>query len=161
MPVSLRPPTDSDLELWFQFQTDPQANEMAAFTSEDPNDREAYIQGWRRKLGLETVRMRTILCQEQVVGSVGSFEMMGNRELTYWLGRPFWGRGLATLALEAFLIEEPVRPLHARVAKHNLGSQRVLEKCGFQVVDEETGYSKYLKRDVEELVYRLDPHGDQ
>jgi RimJ/RimL family protein N-acetyltransferase len=46
---------------------------------------------------------------------------------------PFWGRGVATEALSAFLGLEPVRPLYAGVAKHNVASIRVLQKCGFKL----------------------------
>jgi RimJ/RimL family protein N-acetyltransferase len=48
-----------------------------------------------------------------------------------WIGRDHWGNGYATAALRAFLDVEHRRPLHAHVADHNVGSRRVLEKCGF------------------------------
>ena len=43
------------------------------------------------------------------------------------------GRGVATEALSAFLRLEPIRPLYAGVAKHNVASIRVLQKCGFKL----------------------------
>lgn len=152
----LRPPTDQDLEHFFRFQLVPEANQMAAFTVADPSDREGYIGGWQKKLQSPTVTLMTVVWSDQVVGSVGSFEMFGQREVTYWLGQEYWGRGLATRALAAFLQHDCTRPLQAHVAKHNLGSVRVLEKCGFQRVGAETGFSQYLQKDVEEWVYRLD-----
>jgi hypothetical protein len=63
-----------------------------------------------------------------------SWNNTDGREVGYWLGREFWGQGIATQALALFLEEEPTRPLVAHVAKHNIGSRRVLEKCGFVVV---------------------------
>ena len=40
--------------------------------------------------------------------------------------------------LAAFLCLVPERPLHAHVARHNVGSIRVLEKCGFSLEREES-----------------------
>jgi RimJ/RimL family protein N-acetyltransferase len=59
--------------------------------------------------------------------------MDGQREVGYWVGRDFWGRGLATKALKIFLEIEETRPLYGVVAVHNIASQRVLEKCGFKI----------------------------
>jgi RimJ/RimL family protein N-acetyltransferase len=53
-----------------------------------------------------------------------------NGEVGYWIGREYWGKGVATEALSQFLAHAEVRrPLHAAVAKHNVGSIRVLEKA--------------------------------
>jgi RimJ/RimL family protein N-acetyltransferase len=48
------------------------------------------------------------------------------------------------------------RPLHARVAKHNLGSLRVLAKCGFSIVGEDHWPSGIGPDDVGEYILRLD-----
>jgi RimJ/RimL family protein N-acetyltransferase len=74
----------------------------------------------------------------------------GQREVGYWIGSEYWGKGIATRALAAFLEHDRTRPLHARVAKHNVASVRVLEKCGFTVIGEGTGDDG-----VEELVLEL------
>jgi RimJ/RimL family protein N-acetyltransferase len=50
-------------------------------------------------------------------------------EVTYWLGRDFWGRGLATQALNRMLHLVVDRPILARAATDNIGSLRVLQKC--------------------------------
>lgn len=67
----------------------------------------------------------------QVAGNVVCWETLGVREVGYWIGRAFWGRGIATKALALFLTEMTTRPVFAYVAAHNVGSIRVLEKCGF------------------------------
>jgi RimJ/RimL family protein N-acetyltransferase len=54
----------------------------------------------------------------------------------YWIGRDFWGKGIATQALSLFLTEKKTRPLYAHVVKENIGSRRVLEKCGFSLSGE-------------------------
>ncbi len=153
--TSLRPATVADLDLFFRFQTDPEANRMAAFTCRDPHDREAYVGGWTKRLSDPSIRLRAIEHKREVIGSVASFLIGGQREITYWLDPKLWGRGLATSALTQFLAEEPERPLQARVAKHNLGSCRVLEKCGFRRLGQDAGYSDYLRAEVEEWIYEL------
>ncbi len=66
-----------------------------------------------------------------MAGHIVSWEQDGRRNVGYWLGQRFWGRGIATVALSAFLEIEQTRPLYAHVARHNVGSLRVLEKCAF------------------------------
>jgi len=63
------------------------------------------------------------------------------------------GQGVATRALAAFLRVVTERPLHAHVAKHNVGSIRVLEKCGFSLEREEG--VEVEGKDVAELVLVL------
>ncbi|MFL5736099.1 MAG: GNAT family N-acetyltransferase [Actinomycetota bacterium] len=71
----------------------------------------------------------------------------------YWLGKAFWGRGIATEALRRFVGELPERPLSANVAEHNVGSIRVLEKCGFVAV----GGPRPPEPDgIREIIFRLD-----
>jgi len=57
-------------------------------------------------------------------------------EMGYWLGEPFWGRGLTTRAVSAtsdwaFDAYRIVR-IFATAFAHNVASMRVLEKSGFQ-----------------------------
>jgi RimJ/RimL family protein N-acetyltransferase len=77
------------------------------------------------------------------------------REVTYWIGRSYWGNGIATGALAVFLTVEQTRPLHAHVAYHNVASRRVLEKCGFRVIAPERGFAEARSGEIEELVLRL------
>lgn len=127
--VTIRPVREDDLPILFEHQRDPEANTMAAFPA---RDREAFMQHWHRILSDETCLARAIELDGRVAGNVGSFEFEGRREVGYWIDRAFWGRGVATRALAAFLLEETGRPLFAGVAPHNAGSMRVLEKCGFE-----------------------------
>ena len=131
--VRLRRVTDADLAVFYEHQRDPEATSMAAFPS---RDRDAFMAHWRRILADETVKTRTVLADGDVAGNVVSFVQSGGREVGYWIGRDFWGRGVASRALAAFLRIETQRPLTAHVAKHNVSSRRVLEKCGFRVCGE-------------------------
>jgi RimJ/RimL family protein N-acetyltransferase len=153
--VQLRAITSDDLPGFFQMQLDKEANYMAAFTARDPSDRVAFEAHWSRILADETIVKRAVLFEEQVVGSILSFEHVGKREVCYWIEKEQWGKGIATRALEELLRELKHRPLHAHVARDNAGSIRVLEKCGFVV----TGYQFYMAnargQEIEEAVLEL------
>lgn len=154
--VALRATTVDDLPLLFTFQTDPEANHMAAFTAQNPTDRDAYLARFTRFLQDPTIISLTILVGETVAGSVASYEMDGEREVGYWLGREYWGQGIATEALGQFLRRVTIRPLHARVAADNVASRRVLEKCGFIVTGAEHSFANARSAEIEELILRLD-----
>jgi RimJ/RimL family protein N-acetyltransferase len=105
---------------------------------------------------------RAIVVDREVAGTIGSWGEPGEREITYWIGRSYWGKGIATCALNAFLTVDSSRPLHARIASDNVASQRVLEKCGFRVIGTDRGFAEARAREIEEVVLRLDvgsPHG--
>lgn len=132
--VLLRDVIESDLPIFFEQQLDPVANQMAAFPA---RDREAFMAHWTKILADETNILKTILFDGQVAGNIVSWQQSGEREVGYWLGREYWGKGIATQALSAFLDHLKTRPLYAHVAKHNRVSIRVLEKCGFTITGEE------------------------
>jgi RimJ/RimL family protein N-acetyltransferase len=102
------------------------------------------------------VIIRTILVKGQVAGSVLSYEESAKPEVSYWLGKEFWGRGIATQALKEFLAQvDTRRPMYARVAKDNLASRRVLEKCGFVIISESRGVANARGEEIEELLLEL------
>jgi RimJ/RimL family protein N-acetyltransferase len=137
--------TEDDLPIFFEDQADPEASRMAAFPS---RDRQAFMEHWARILRDEGVLARTVVFDGRVAGNVVSFVHEGRREVGYWIGKAFWGKGIATGALASFLREEPERPLYAGVAKRNAASIRVLEKCGFTTTDQ-------VEDDTEMLVMSL------
>ena len=152
--VSLRPVEAPDLQIFFAHQLDPEATRLAAFPS---RDREAFMVHWTTNiLGNPANACRTILCDDRVVGNIGAWSDADTRErlLGYWLGREFWGHGIASAAVAQFLQIESTRPLTARVAKHNLGSLRVLEKSGFARAGEDEFTPPEGTR-VEEFIYVL------
>jgi RimJ/RimL family protein N-acetyltransferase len=153
--LDLRDLQPADLEIFFQFQLDPDANYMAAFTPKDPADRPAYDARWQRILADPTILIQTILCDGEVAGSVLSYRWEGEPEVSYWLGREFWGRGIATWALGEFLKYDTSRPMYARVAKDNLASLRVLQKCGFEIQGEDKGFANARGQEVEEYILVL------
>ncbi|WP_367128196.1 GNAT family N-acetyltransferase [Saccharothrix sp. HUAS TT1] len=156
MDVELHEVTAADVLVFFEHQRDPEAVRMAAFTSADPSDREAFLVRWARILADGSVVARTVVFRGEVVGHVSRYFQSGEPEVTYWIDRAHWGRGLATAALGSFLAAESLRPLYARAAVDNVGSLRVLAKCGFVAVGEDVGFAEGRGEDVEEFVLRLD-----
>jgi len=102
------------------------------------------------------VNNQTILADNVIAGSIAKFILEGDAEITYWLGRQFWGQGIATRALKDFLAIETARPIFGRVAFDNLGSQKVLEKCGFVRIGADKGFANARQAEVEEYIYKLD-----
>ncbi|MEZ4679892.1 MAG: GNAT family N-acetyltransferase [Caldilineaceae bacterium] len=150
MLLELRDVMADDLPVFFQQQLDPDANYMAAFTAKDPSDHAAFMARWRRIFADPTVVMQTIVVDQQVAGSVSTYAEGNVLEVTYWLGKAYWGRGIATQALTQFLAKvQPVRPLRARVAKDHLASLRVLQKCGFTIVGEDRGFANARNAETE------------
>ena len=156
MQCVLREVRDGDLPVLFEQWADPVAAQMAAFTAPDHMDRQAFARRWSRLRADETVINRVILVDGEVAGTIGSWGDTGEREVTYWIGRSYWGKGIATCALNAFLAVDPTRPLHARVAYDNGASRRVLENCGFRVVATERGFAEARAAEIEDFVLRLD-----
>lgn len=144
-----------DLELFYQFQLDQDANYLAAFTAKDPHDRGAYFEKYTKFLTDPNIHMRTIHVNDRIVGSIARFYIEGDAEITYWIDRPYWGQGIASSALTRFLKMELTRPLYGRTAFDNIGSQRVLEKCGFVRTGQDKGFANARQAEIEEYIYRL------
>ncbi|MEM7474563.1 MAG: GNAT family N-acetyltransferase [Planctomycetota bacterium] len=129
--VQLRQIQPSDLPQLFEFQRDAESNQMAFI---HPRSRQDFDEHWEKVLVDPTVTVRAILAEDNLAGSISCYHSEGSNYIGYWLGRQFWGRGIATAALRMLLDEVDTRPLLSRVAVTNIGSIRVLEKCGFQEV---------------------------
>jgi RimJ/RimL family protein N-acetyltransferase len=120
-----------DLEAFFEHQRDPEAVRMAAFPA---REREAFMAHWAKIRADESNVTQAVVVAGEVVGNVVSWEDSGRRYVGYWIDRSVWGRGIATQALALLLRLVTTRPLYAYVAVANVGSTRVLEKCGFRRV---------------------------
>ena len=150
--VILRDVTEADLPILYEQQLDPDATQMAAFSS---RDREAFMAHWVNKVMVNPNGIvKTILFDGQIAGNIVSWDQSGEREVGYWIGKEYWGKGITTKALTEFLGIVKSRPLVAHVAKHNIGSQRVLQKCGFVISSEE----KFVENgvEIEEFILKLE-----
>lgn len=153
--IKLRQTEISDLDTLFQFQLDKEGGYLAAFMPKNHTDKAAYINKYTKLLSDPTVNNQTILVDDVIVGSVAKFIMEGNTEITYWIDRKFWGQGIATRALKDFLANETTRPILARVAFDNFGSQKVLEKCDFVKIGADKGFANARQTEIEEFIYKL------
>lgn len=156
---TIREVQPADLDHFYAYQLDPVSNRMAAFVGKEPRSRPAFDAHWAKILQSPENINRTIVADGQVVGSISCYPFEGNLEVTYWLGREFWGRGLATEALRLMLRTVAVRPITARAATDNLGSVRVLQKCGFKIVGRDKGFAPGRGEETEEYLLRLDGAG--
>ena len=154
--VILRDVVEDDLPIFFEHQNDPDASRMAAFTAKDPADQSAFRAHWNRIMGDKQILIKTILHHGVVAGHVLSFEQFGKKAVSYWVAKEYWGKGIATKALAGFLAQVAIRPLYARAAKDNIGSIRVLEKCGFNLTGDDKGYSNARGDEVEEFIFKLE-----
>lgn len=153
--IELTKTTHEDLETLFEFQTNKDGIWMAAFMPEDPMDKEFYMNKWTIIVANPEINMQTIRLQNKIIGSVAHFEINGETNISYWLDQPYWGKGLTTLALKMFVNQAVKRPLFARVAFDNYGSQRVLEKCGFKTIGKDKGFANARNREIEEFICKL------
>ncbi len=156
--VRLRPVEPADLEVLFRQQLDPDANRMAAFTPADPADRAAFDARWTRILGDPSIVARAVVADDRLAGSISMWRdpALSGPEVTYWLGRELWGRGIASEALRQFVALIPNRPLYGRAASSNPASVRVLEGCGFRLERVEREVEATGGVVVDELILRLD-----
>lgn len=146
---------DGDLPILFAHQRDREAAYMGAFTAKDPDDWQAFLAHWAKVRADPTITNRVILAAGEVAGSIAVHSWFGEPEVTYWIGRDFWGSGIATAALRLFLAEVTTRPLYARAAADNRASIRVLEKCGFVKIGDDRGFANARGAEIDEVVYRL------
>lgn len=149
--IELRAPLLDDLPILFSHQQDLDACAMAAFPS---RTLEPFMAQWAKIMADPANCIRTILCDGVVAGNISSYGPPPERCVGYWIGREFWGRGIATAALQLFIEVDTTRPLYAFVAKHNGGSLRVLAKCGF--VASHSDLSSGIDDGVEELTMVLE-----
>ena len=153
--VALRPLWRGDLDALFAMMRDPVAVAMAAFTAEDPSDRAAFDAHMERVMSAPGVTLRAITADGRFVGTVSSFPLEGDVEVSYWIDRNDWGRGLASEALALLLAEVTTRPLRARVASDNAASRRVLEKAGFVAIGTEVSYAPGRGVEIDETILEL------
>ncbi len=151
-PVLLRDVIKADLLIFYEHQRDPDALRMAAFPF---REREVFLAHWEKILQNESLIKQTIIFEKQVAGNIVSWEESGRRLIGYWIGKAFWGKGIATQALSMLLESLKTRPLYAHVAKQNIGSIRVLEKCGFTISSSEKRGSNISSEEPEEVIMIL------
>ena len=155
--IELRDLDDDDLDAIFEMMRDRVAVEMAAFTAADPDDRAAFDEWIARERAASEVSTYVVTENGGFAGTGALFSADGDREVTYWIARHAWGRGVATEALRVLVSREPERPLFARVAAHNAASIAVLTRVGFTEVSRDLEFAPGVGREIEEIVMVLVP----
>ncbi|MGE7111543.1 GNAT family N-acetyltransferase [Lysinibacillus sp. NPDC047702] len=153
--IMLRNVILDDLPIFLNTNRTVKPNHMAAFTRKDPNDWIGFSTHWNKILNDKDIIKQTIIVNNNVVGHILCFEQFGKPEISYWIGKEYWGKGIATNALQDFLNLISIRPLYARAAKDNVGSLKVLKTCGFMITGEDIGFSNTRGEEVEEFILTL------
>lgn len=151
--IILKPTTFDDLETLYLFQTDQEAIYMAAFTPLNPEDKSAFIEKYSALLINPEIHQQTIWLNKKIVGSIAKFSIDGDAEITYWIDKLYWGKGIAKKALKQFLEIESTRPIFGRVAFDNFPSQKVLESNGFIKTETDYGFANARQKVIEEMIY--------
>ena len=154
--IAIREVESSDLETFYEHQLDPEAIRMAAFVGKDPKDKVAFDAHWEKILQSSQNITRTIVAAEQVAGHISCYPHGENIEATYWLGREFWGRGLGTQATQEYAPPCGRSADFRRAATDNIGSIKVLQKCGFKIIGKNKDFANGRGEDTEEYILRLD-----
>lgn len=154
--VALRPVQDADLDVLFDQTRDPESVWMAAFSAEHPDDKTTFKAHMTKQRNSPDITLRAVTCDGQLVGCIGSFAFQGQTEVTCWIDRAAWGRGIASRALALLLDLVPSRPLYARVASDNIGSLRAAQKAGFNVIGTEMSFARVRNSQIEQTILRKD-----
>ncbi|WP_091493126.1 GNAT family N-acetyltransferase [Microbacterium pygmaeum] len=155
--IDLHPLEDDDLDAVFEMMRDRDAVQAAAFTASDPDDRDAFEAWIARQRSAPDVACLVVTENGGFAGTIAAFTVEGDREVSYWIAKHAWGRGIATEALRLLIAREAERPLFARVATHNAASRAVLAKVGFTEVSRDVDFAPGVGREVEEIVMTLVP----
>lgn len=151
--VRLRAVTRADLEWMYECQLDAEINVMAGTK---PRSRDVYFANWEKHCADQSLRARVIEVDGAAAGTIACFEAEGKSRIGYWVARELWGRGICTRAVKLLLEEEARRLLYATARSNHAASRRVLEKCGFEFVNEEMGVEteRYLACEIVNYVLR-------
>lgn len=153
--LELRPVEDAHRDSIFEMMRDPDAVSMAAFTATDPDDRAAFDAHLTKLRTSPDISHFGIFLDDRLVGTAGAFSIEGDREVTYWIDRAYWGRGIASQALHLLVRTETTRPLSARAASSNTRSIAVLKKSGFVEIGRERSFAQAAGEDIEESIFIL------
>jgi RimJ/RimL family protein N-acetyltransferase len=149
--VRLRDIVPDDLPRIYEFNLDPDANRLAGTI---PRSAAAFKTNWENTLADSNVVAKAISVGDVLAGYISCFQRDGIHSVGYWVGKNFWGQGIASRALVLLLNEVTIRPLHAQAATSNRASLRVLQKCGFVIrsAQVESADDRYLECEVAFLV---------
>ncbi|XP_027367722.1 uncharacterized protein LOC113873677 [Abrus precatorius] len=139
--ISLRPIDLSDLDDVMLWSTD---DKVAKYCTWEPHTSKEDGINFIQNIASKSLWFRAICLHNRAIGCIDLLSSSGQRrcrdksaELGYALGSRYWGKGIATQVVKqvvkaAFSYFPHLERLEALVDVENVGSQRVLEKAGFQ-----------------------------
>ena len=141
--LNLLPVVDNDVADIFRFMSNPNTTDLLSSLKphESIKDTKTLIDTLS-KFGIRShlwaIRIETVY---YVIGLVHFFLLEKNKaEIHYILAEEFWNKGLTTEAVNSILswacsIYPQLRIIGSYVTEANIASCRVLEKCGFKIVN--------------------------
>lgn len=156
----LRRWSEDDAEALFKYASDGRVSEMALWPRHTSVDMSREV---IRDFFKPNPYTYAIVLKEtnEPIGCIGlvpegdeHFKSLTNeREVGYWIGYPYWGKGLTTEVLSALIVfcRESLRldSLLITTDAKNIASQRVAEKCGFKLI------ADYTYNDIDSHAFRL------
>ena len=142
----LRPPVDTDAEPIARYLND---FDVAGNLARVPfpyrlSDAQAWLRTRRPDLPAEEANFSIDLAGQGYVGHIGYQLVGGAPVIGYWLGKPFWGKGImteaATAAIAWFFEATDAEAIHSGVFHFNAASLAIQHRLGFV----ETGRSTLL-----------------
>lgn len=155
--IDLRALDDDDLDAVYTMLTDAEAVKMAAFTAPDAADRASFDEWIARERTSPDVSLHVVTERGGFAGIVAAFTVGSDREVTCWLARHAWGRGVGAEALRLLVSREPARPLFARAAAGDERFISLLRRLGFAEISRSVQYAPGVDGEVEEVVFALAP----
>ena len=153
--VQLRRVETADLALFFEHHLEVRPLPASASASERDARKAVFLDRWAQMLSDDEVVARTIVWNGEVAGYIARFIQREKPSVATWLGRSYWGKGIATRAAQAFLAQIEERPLYARVAYDNLASLQILRKIGFEIVGHDSFFSDVHGYEIDEIILAL------
>lgn len=141
MEIKLRSWCMEDLEKLILYANNPKIAANLTDGFPNPYTKEKGVAFIEMALKSDPSTLLAIDLNGETIGGIGihlqSDVYSKNAELGYWLGEPFWGRGIATAAILKMIDygfdNFPINRIFARPFGSNIGSQKVLKKAGFKL----------------------------
>lgn len=138
--ITLRDLGNDDQLLLVKYLNDPEV--IRYLSSKIPNPYTVDDANWWIETGskdhaiVKAVEFNGVFCG--VIGAYTQvFEYAHSAEVGYWIAKPYWGKRIATQALQLFTADifnqTSISRLFNPVSAPNIASMRVLEKAGYQL----------------------------
>jgi RimJ/RimL family protein N-acetyltransferase len=156
-----------DIENLIKYGNNPAIARYMSDGFPSPYTREKGIRFIENAIKADPLRIFAIQFQGEAVGGIGIHPQddihRRNAELGYWLGEPFWGKGLVTQAVKEIVAYTfanfDLDRIFARPFGNNPTSHRVLEKAGFTLEARFSGTIFKNGEILDELIYGIRRRG--